>query len=121
MILLLHTSWSPIVFAITFGVTYLGAVPGGMLIATEFTNKKGRLVGNLLLFHQGGGILGALVEGISYDVFHNYQILFGIDAVLCGIAVVGYSIIKAHNLIQKGELYHVGKRTIGTNKGGLYR
>jgi MFS family permease len=108
LILLLHTSWSPIVFAITFGVTYLGAVPGGILIANEFTNKKGRVIGNLMFFHQGGGILGALVGGISYDVFHNYQILIGIDAVLCGIAVVGYSILKRHNFIQKGELYHVG-------------
>jgi hypothetical protein len=62
----------------------------------------------LTVFHQGGGISGALVGGISYDVFHNYQILIGIDAVLCGIAVVGYSILKLHNLIQKGELYHVG-------------
>uniref|UniRef100_UPI00048DA051 MFS transporter n=1 Tax=Paenibacillus sp. UNC451MF TaxID=1449063 RepID=UPI00048DA051 len=94
LILLLHTSWSPIVFAITFGLTYLGAVPGGLLIANDFSNKKGSLVGNLMLFHQGGGILGALIGGISYDVFHNYQILIGVDAVLCVIAVAGYSMLK---------------------------
>ncbi|MBP1964338.1 MFS transporter [Paenibacillus aceris] len=107
MILLLHTSWSPIVFAITFGLTYLGAVPGGMLIANEFSNKKGRLIGNLMLFHQDGGILGALVGGIAYEAFDNYQILIGIDAVLCVIAAVGYLILKQHHSIRKGELYHV--------------
>ncbi|WP_282936027.1 MFS transporter [Paenibacillus sp. RC67] len=107
-ILLLHTSWSPILFAITFGVTYLGAVPGGMLVANEFTNKTGRLIGNLMLFHQAGGILGALVGGIAFDVFHNYQVLIVLDAVLCGIAVVGYSVLKLRKFIHKGELYHAG-------------
>lgn len=107
-ILLLHTSWSPILFAITFGVTYLGAVPGGMLVASEFTNKKGRLIGNLMLFHQAGGILGALVGGIAFDVFHNYQVLIVLDAILCGIAVVGYSILKLRKFVHKGELYHAG-------------
>ncbi|WP_167357119.1 MFS transporter [Paenibacillus pectinilyticus] len=107
LILLLHTSWSPLVFAITFGLTYLGAVPGGLLIASELTMKKGKLIGNLMLFHQIGGIVGALIGGIAYDMFQSYQVLIGLDAILCGIVVIGYSIMRIHTFRQKGELVHV--------------
>ncbi|UJF36051.1 MFS transporter [Paenibacillus hexagrammi] len=107
-ILLLHTPWSPIVFAVTFGLTYLGAVPGGMLIANELSSKKGRLIGSLLLFHQTGGIAGALVGGVSYDLFHHYQWLIGLDALLCVMATAGYSILAGKNRMLKGVFSHAG-------------
>ncbi|GED32203.1 hypothetical protein [Brevibacillus centrosporus] len=65
------------------------------------------MVGNLLLFHQAGGILGALIGGIAFDVFHDYQFLIVLDAVLCGIAVVGYRKLMVHKYFQKGELHHI--------------
>ncbi|TBL74593.1 MFS transporter [Paenibacillus thalictri] len=108
LVLFLHTPWSPVVFAVIFGITYLGAVPGGMLIANELTDRKGSLIGKLLLFHQAGGILGALIGGIAYDAFQNYQLLIAVDAVLCVIAVIGYSLIKLKHSIQKGVLSHAG-------------
>ncbi|MBE1440790.1 MFS transporter [Paenibacillus sp. OAS669] len=109
LILLWHPSWSPVAFAVTFGLTYLSAVPGGMVIANELTSRKGTLIGNLMLFHQAGGILGALVGGIAYDMFNSYQILIGIDAVLCVIAAAGYMILKLHPFGQgKRELYQAG-------------
>lgn len=106
MILFFHFAWTPVLFAITFGLTYLGAVPGGMLIANEFTRNKGRLVGNLMLFHQCGGILGALIGGVFYDIFRNYQLLIGIDAALCGLAVAGYSVFRHRHRMRKGALSH---------------
>ncbi|WP_123040402.1 MFS transporter [Cohnella candidum] len=103
-ILLIHAPWSPAVFAVAFGITYLGAVPGGMLIAGQYANRKGSLVGNLMLFHQAGGILGALIGGLAYDAFGSYQVLIGLDAVLCGMAAAGYAVLKLRQYSRKGEM-----------------
>lgn len=90
-VLYAHVGWSPLCFAFLFGLTYLGAVPGGMLIAGESARRKGSMVGNLMLFHQAGGILGALLGGLSYDAFGNYQLLIAMDAALCMMAMLGYA------------------------------
>ncbi|WP_169084115.1 MFS transporter [Paenibacillus sp. PL91] len=88
--LFMHLGSSPIIFAITFGITYLSAVPGGLLIINEMANGKGKQTGFLLLFHQGGGILGALIGGLSFDYFQNYQNLIAVDVMICILAALGY-------------------------------
>jgi MFS family permease len=90
MILFVHLPWSPIVFAVFFGFTYLGAVPGGMLIANENSKEKGKFIGSLLLFHQAGGIIGSLIGGVSFDISKSYQLLIGIDLLLCVLVTIGY-------------------------------
>ncbi|MCR8632722.1 MFS transporter [Paenibacillus radicis (ex Xue et al. 2023)] len=88
--LFIHVDWSPVLFAIAFGITYLSAIPGGLLIANEFSKGNGKQTGFLLLFHQGGGILGALIGGISFDYFNNYQVLIGVDVLICTLMTLGY-------------------------------
>ncbi|GGA00004.1 putative MFS-type transporter YcxA [Paenibacillus marchantiophytorum] len=88
--LFLHVGWSPLLFAIAFGITYLSAIPGGLLIINEFAKGKGQHTGFLLLFHQGGGILGALIGGLSFDYFHNYQVLIGVDVAICLLMTLSY-------------------------------
>jgi len=88
--LFMHVGWSPIIFAIAFGITYLSAVPGGLLIVNEFAKGKGKQTGFLLLFHQGGGILGALIGGVSFDYFNNYQVLIGVNVFSCLLMTLGY-------------------------------
>ncbi|NOW05291.1 MFS transporter [Clostridium beijerinckii] len=90
IILFVHSPWSPIVFAVFFGFTYLGAVPGGMLIANENTKEKGKFIGSLLLFHQAGGIIGSLIGGVSFDISKSYQLLIGFDMLLCVLVTIGY-------------------------------
>ncbi|AQS06414.1 MFS transporter [Clostridium beijerinckii] len=90
IILFVHSPWSPIVFAVFFGFTYLGAVPGGMLIANENTKEKGKFIGSLLLFHQAGGIIGSLIGGVSFDISKSYQLLIGFDMLLCILVTIGY-------------------------------
>ncbi|TYP75432.1 MFS transporter [Paenibacillus methanolicus] len=90
-VLYAHLGWSSVLFALLFGLTYLGAVPGGMLIAGESARRKGSVVGNLMLFHQAGGIVGALLGGLSFDAFGNYQLLIAMDAALCVVAMLGYA------------------------------
>ncbi|MEC0229557.1 MFS transporter [Paenibacillus alba] len=94
-LLFIHVGWSPVLFAIAFGITYLSAIPGGLMIVNEFAQGKGKQTGFLLLFHQGGGILGALIGGISFDYFHNYQALISVDIFICVLVTLGYYILYA--------------------------
>lgn len=88
--LFMHVGWSPVLFAMAFGITYLSAIPGGLLIVNEFAKGKGKQTGFLLLFHQGGGILGALIGGVSFDYFNNYQVLIGVDVFICLLVTFAY-------------------------------
>jgi len=91
--LFMHLGSSPIVFAIAFGITYLSAVPGGILVINEFANGKGKHTGVLLSFHQGGGIVGALIGGLSFDYFGNYQNLIVVDIIICILVTLGYFVL----------------------------
>ncbi|GGH11692.1 MFS transporter [Paenibacillus segetis] len=91
--LFMHLGSSPIVFAIAFGITYLSAVPGGILVINEFANGKGQHTGVLLFFHQGGGIVGALIGGLSFDYFRNYQNLIVVDIIICILVALGYFVL----------------------------
>lgn len=88
--LFMHLGSSPILFAIAFGITYLSALPGGMLVINEFAKGKGKHTGVLLLMHQGGGIVGVLIGGLSFDYFGNYQNLIVVDVVICILVTLGY-------------------------------
>ncbi|MEK3663377.1 MFS transporter [Paenibacillus sp. FSL F4-0236] len=88
--LFMHLGSSPILFAIAFGITYLSALPGGMLVINEFAKGKGKLTGVLLLMHQGGGIVGVLIGGLSFDYFGNYQNLIVVDVIICILVTLGY-------------------------------
>ncbi len=88
--LFMHLGSSPILFAIAFGITYLSAVPGGMLVINEFAKGKGKHTGVLLLMHQGGGIVGVLIGGLSFDYFGNYQNLIVVDVIICILVALGY-------------------------------
>lgn len=88
--LFMHTGWSPVLFAIAFGITYLSAIPGGLLIVNELAKGNGKQTGFLLLFHQGGGILGAMIGGLSFDYFHHYQVLIGLDFFICLLVSLAY-------------------------------
>lgn len=91
--LFMHIGSSPILFAIAFGITYLSALPGGLLVVNEFANGKGKQTGFLILFHQGGGILGALIGGLSFDYFKNYQNLILVDVLICILVTMGYFVL----------------------------
>ncbi|MNZ71105.1 Major Facilitator Superfamily protein [compost metagenome] len=88
--LFMHLGSSPILFAIAFGITYLSALPGGMLVINEFAKGKGKHTGVLLLMHQGGGIVGVLIGGLSFDYCGNYQNLIVVDVIICILVTLGY-------------------------------
>ncbi|WP_211749330.1 MFS transporter [Paenibacillus sp. Marseille-Q4541] len=95
--LFMHLGSSPILFAIAFGVTYLSALPGGILVINECTKSKGKHTGVLLLMHQGGAIVGVLIGGLSFDYFRNYQNLIVIDVIFCILVTLGYFVLFTTN------------------------
>ncbi|WP_239615590.1 MFS transporter [Cohnella mopanensis] len=90
--LFLHFGLSPILFSIIFGASYLGAIPGGMLVAGESLGDRsiGLQIGTLLIFHQAGAVLGSLSGGILFDLTNSYQWLIGLNMVFSAITAVGY-------------------------------
>ncbi|WP_246021078.1 MFS transporter [Paenibacillus lentus] len=75
----IHLYWvtffsvSPLLFSLIFGASYLGALPGGILLANETLEKKnvssGMLTGFLILTHQIGGAISGIAGGINFDLF----------------------------------------------------
>lgn len=95
-LLFVHLQLSPVLFTLIFGATYLGAIPGGILLANESlrTQSSGLQTGMLLLFHQLGGVVAAIAGGLNYDLFHNYQILIGINIGLSMFSSIGYFLVR---------------------------
>jgi MFS family permease len=103
--LFLHFPYSPILFSVLFGATYLGAVPGGILVAGEALNNNqktsGLQIGILIFIHQIGGVLAALGGGMNYDHDHSYQLLILFN-IICSLLVAGgYMAGNRRRLLQK--------------------
>ncbi|GMX62925.1 MFS transporter [Paenibacillus elgii] len=86
-----HLDLSPVLFSVLFGATYIGAIPGGLLLAGETLKGTSTQTGFLLLFHQAGGIIGALVAGFLFDSFGNYQSLIGVNITIAALVAAGYA------------------------------
>ncbi|MBB3114042.1 MFS family permease [Paenibacillus phyllosphaerae] len=92
ILLFSHFYWSPVLFTLIFGATYLGAIPGGILLASESLSTKsvGLQAGILLFFHQLGGVFASVAGGLNYDWFQNYQLLIGVNIALSLVSGIGY-------------------------------
>lgn len=90
--LFLHFSISPIVFSVIFGASYLGAIPGGILVASEAMGQRsvGRQTGTLLVFHQAGAVLGSFAGGFLFDLTNSYQWLIGLNLLFSALSAIGY-------------------------------
>ncbi|WP_254450177.1 MFS transporter [Cohnella herbarum] len=95
--LFLHFDLSPILFSVIFGASYLGAVPGGMLVAGEKLGERsiGLQVGTLLIFHQAGAVLGSLSGGFFFDLTNSYQWLIGLNLLFSAVSAIGYYMIHS--------------------------
>jgi MFS family permease len=97
--LFLHYDATPVLFSILFGAAYNTTVPGSLLLAQETTGGSATQTGFLLLFHQGGGVIAALLAGILFDMMGNYQLHIGIDAAFGLLTAVGF--IFVHFYLRK--------------------
>ncbi|MFE0558836.1 MFS transporter [Paenibacillus sp. FSL W8-0187] len=90
--LFLHFSISPIVFSVIFGASYLGAIPGGILVASEAMGNRsvGLQTGTLLIFHQAGAVLGSFSGGFLFDLTNSYQWLIGLNLMFSALSAMGY-------------------------------
>lgn len=86
---------SPMFFSLFFGATYVGAVPGSLLIANEYYKESSSLTGSLLLVHSVAGILSASMGGLVYDAFNSYDLVILINCGLCLTTAAGYAFSAA--------------------------
>ncbi|MFN0221229.1 MFS transporter [Paenibacillus sp. KR2-11] len=95
VLLWIHLPLSPLAFSLLFGATYLGAVPGGILVAGEALHGSGKAsglqTGLFLSIHQLGGVLAALGGGLNYDTLQDYQLLIALNAGFSLAAAAGYA------------------------------
>lgn len=103
LVLFVQLQLSPVLFTLIFGATYLGAIPGGILLANESLKSKsvGLQTGMLLLFHQLGAGVAAITGGMNYDFFHNYQGVIGINIAMSLICCVGYFIVRERKVSER--------------------
>ncbi|NOU96687.1 MFS transporter [Paenibacillus sp. LMG 31456] len=110
-ILMMHFDLAPILFSLMFGASYLGAIPGGILVATEALKSSSKSIGLqtgvLLLVHHLGGVFSGYFGGINYDLFKNYQLLIGVDIGLTVFSAAAYYYIYRSTAKQK--LTNVGR------------
>lgn len=102
ILLLFHLPISPLFFSILFGVTYVGVVPGSLLVASESLKASSGQTGVLLLIHSAGGIVGSMLGGFVYDLTGTYQALIMGNVVLCFLCVICYGL--AVNASKKKQL-----------------
>jgi MFS family permease len=88
--LFMHLEATPVLFSILFGAAYNTTVPGSLLLAQETTKGSATQTGFLLLFHQGGGVIAALLAGILFDALGNYQLHIALDAIFALIVSLGF-------------------------------
>ncbi len=86
-----HLPVSPLLFSLFFGTTYVGAVPGSLLVANEYYKESGSLTGSLLLVHSAAGILSASAGGLVYDACNSYDIIILVNCGLCLATAAGYA------------------------------
>jgi MFS family permease len=97
--LFLHLDATPILFSVLFGTAYNTTVPGSLLLAQETTRGSATQTGFLLLFHQGGGVIAALLAGILFDILGNYQLHIGLDAAFGLLTALGF--IWVHFILRR--------------------
>ncbi|WP_151732812.1 MFS transporter [Paenibacillus tengchongensis] len=106
VILFLNFPVSPLFFSLIFGASYLGALPGGILLANETLEKKGipagMLTGFLICIHQAGGAISGIAGGANYDLFHNYQLLIGANILLSLLSSIGYLTVYRKSNVKVG-------------------
>lgn len=114
LFLMLQWEASPLLFSIFFGITYLSAVPGAMLVAGEALASSNRSVALnasvFILFHQIGGILSGTVSGAIYDTFHTYQPLIAVNLGLAVLTAAGYIVLERNQLRLQKDQKHLPQR-----------
>jgi len=87
-------AWMFYLFAVAFGLAWGGMVPLTTVVTAELFGLKylGALIGSMLLIGSVGGSLGAPLAGTIFDITEGYGLAFSICIILCAIAII-FSVI----------------------------
>ena len=85
-----------IVFAILFGLSFMGTVIGTSIITLDIFSKevKGFAFGFIWFFHQLGALLATQLGASSYDLQGNYQLVLLVTALIALFSAIISSFLK---------------------------
>ncbi len=91
-----QSKFAYLLFAIVFGLTYMGTVIITSLMCLNYfgVQLKGRLFGLLFTAHQISVFVTVSAGGLLYDTFHHYRYLILLLVLLCGISAFAASLLS---------------------------
>ncbi|ASA57224.1 hypothetical protein BSQ33_14300 [Vibrio gazogenes] len=91
-----QSKFAYLLFAIVFGLTYMGTVIITSLMCLNYfgAQLKGRLFGLLFTAHQISVFVTVSAGGLLYDTFHHYRYLILLLVLLCGISAFAASLLS---------------------------
>jgi MFS family permease len=104
-LLFARESWMFYLFAVIFGLAWGGLVPLITVVTAELFGLKylGALIGAMLLIGSAGGSLGAPFAGTIFDVTEGYRPAFFICIALCAIAII-FSVILLRYKVERSKV-----------------
>ena len=104
-LLFAQEAWMFYLFAVVFGLAWGGLVPVTTVVAAELFGVKylGALIGVMLLIGSAGGALGAPLAGIIFDITESYSSAFFICIALGALAVI-FSVILLRFKVERSKV-----------------
>jgi len=104
-LLFAQEAWMFYIFAVVFGLAWGGLVPLTTVVTAELFGLKylGALIGVMLLIGSAGGSLGAPLAGTIFDITGGYRPAFFICIALCAIAII-FSVILLRYKVERSKV-----------------
>jgi MFS family permease len=98
-------AWMFYLFAVVFGLAWGGLVPLTTVVAAELFGLKylGALMGVMMLIGSAGGSLGAPLAGTIFDITGGYSLAFSICIALCALAIM-FSVILLRYKVERSKV-----------------
>jgi MFS family permease len=98
-------AWMFYLFAVVFGLAWGGLVPLTTVVAAELFGLKylGALMGVMMLIGSAGGSLGAPLAGTIFDITGGYSLAFSICIALCALAIM-FSVILLRYKFERSKV-----------------
>jgi len=104
-LLFAQEAWMFYLFAVVFGLAWGGLVPLTTVVTAELFGLKylGALIGVMLLIGSAGGALGAPLAGTIFDITGGYSVAFSLCIALCALAII-FSVILLRYKVERNKV-----------------
>jgi len=104
-LLFAQEAWMFYLFAVVFGLACGGLVPLTTVVIAELFGLKylGAIIGVMLLIGSAGGSLGAPLAGTIFDITGGYSVAFSLCIALCALAII-FSVILLRYKVERSKV-----------------